>query len=61
MTGAELIAWIKANKAEKMQVLMVEDGYAVFPVRPEVRENNELKKAYVSTNWLRNGEKSVVI
>jgi len=61
MTGKELIAWIRENKAENLQMLVIDDGYAVFMARPEVREADELKRVYVSTGWLRKGEKAVVL
>jgi len=61
MTGRELIEWIKQNHAEKMQVVQIEDGYAVFLVRPEIRENDDLKRIYINSAGLKKGEKSVVI
>lgn len=61
MTGRELIAWIRENKAENMQVVIIDDGYAIFRSRPEVRENNELKRVYVDSAGLLKGEKSVVM
>lgn len=61
MTGRELIAWIKENRAESMQVIVIDDGYAVFQARPEVRECDELKRVYVNSAGLRKGEKCVVM
>lgn len=61
MTGRELIAWIKENRAESMQVIVIDDGYAVFQARPEVRETDDLKRVYVNSAGLRKGEKCVVM
>lgn len=61
MTGRELIEWIKANKAEGMQVVQIEDGYAVFRSRPEVREADEIKRIYVNSAGMRKGEKVIVL
>ena len=61
MTGRELIEWIKANKAEGMQVVQIEDGYAVFRSRPEVREADEIKRIYVNSAGMRKGEKVIVM
>lgn len=61
MTGRELIAWIKENRAENCQVVVIDDGYAVFQARPEVREGDELKRVYVNSAGIRKGEKVVVM
>lgn len=61
MTGRELIEWIKANRAEKMQIVVIDDGYAVFPARPEIREADDLKRIYVNSAGLRKGEKCVTM
>lgn len=61
MTGRDLIEWIKANRAEKMQIVVIDDGYAIFPARPEVRENDDLKRIYINDAGLRRGEKCVVL
>ena len=61
MTGRELIAWIQKNRAENMQVVTIEDGYALFPAHPEIRENEDLKRVYVNSAGLKKGEKSVVM
>lgn len=61
MTGRDLIEWIKANHAERLQIVVIDDGYAIFPARPEVRENEDLKRVYVNSAGLKKGEKSVVM
>lgn len=61
MTGRDLIEWIKANHAERLQIVVIDDGYAIFPARPEVWENDDLKRVYVNSAGLKKGEKSVVM
>lgn len=61
MTGRELIGWIKEHHAENMQIVVIDDGYAIFPARPEVRENDDLKRIYVNSAGLERGKNSVVM
>lgn len=61
MTGRELVAWIQKNKAENMQIVVIDDGYAIFPARPEVRENEDLRRIYINSAGLEHGKKSVVM
>ena len=61
MTGRDLIEWIKANHAERLQIVVIDDGYAIFPARPEVRENDDLKRIYVNSAGLERGKNSVVM
>jgi len=61
MTGREMVAWIKEHHAENMQIVVIEDGYAVFRSRPEVREADEIKRIYVNSAGMRKGEKVIVM
>lgn len=61
MTGSELIDWIKRNHAEHMQVVIIDDGYAVFLAKPEIRDNEELKRIYVNSAGLDRHRQSIVM
>lgn len=61
MTGRDLIEWIKANHAERMQVVVIDDGYALYRARPEVRDSGELTRVYVNSAGLNRVEKCVVM
>lgn len=61
MTGRELIDWIHANHAESMQVVIVDEGYAVFRAKPEVRDNEELKRIYVNSAGLKDKQQSIAM
>ncbi len=61
MTGGELIEWVQENGAEGMQVVQVDDGYMLHAVRPEVRENAELRETYANTRGLRKDGRSIVL
>ena len=61
MTGRELIAWIREHHAESKQVVVIDDGYAIFPARPEIRDNEDLRRIYVNSAGLRKNEESIVM
>ena len=61
MTGKELIAWIEKNHAEHMQVVVIDEGYAIFQARPEIRDNEELKRVYVNSARLDKHKQSIVM
>ena len=61
MTGRELIDWIHTNHAESMQVVIVDEGYAVFRARPEIRDNEDLKRVYVNSAGLKDNQQSIAM
>ena len=62
MTGKQLIQWIKDHEAEEMDILQIDDGYAVYSVYdPKIVKGKDIKKMYNNTTHLKEDKDYILI
>ena len=61
MTGQQLILWIKENKAEDLDLFVIDVGFAIMDIsEPSLVENTKLCH-YHANNYLDENKRSVVV